>query len=78
MDNDDDKNNSYGNCDKLINEGIMILIEEYIITLVDNNICYLMTGKRKTSSANEPMFKFIMVGDSATGKSSLLIRYTKN
>ena len=37
-----------------------------------------MAMRRKTSSVNSPMFKFIMIGDSATGKSSLLVRYTKN
>lgn len=36
------------------------------------------TYRRRTLTSYEPMFKFIMVGDSATGKSSLLIRYTKD
>lgn len=30
------------------------------------------------STINEAMFKLIMIGDSGTGKSCLLTRYTKN
>ncbi len=37
-----------------------------------------MKPKRKTTSVGEAMFKFIMIGDSATGKSSLLTRYIKD
>jgi len=37
-----------------------------------------MQVRRRTSGANELMFKIIMIGDSATGKSCLLTRYTKD
>ena len=33
---------------------------------------------KKKAGRTDPTFKFIMVGNAATGKSSLLIRYTKN
>lgn len=35
-------------------------------------------SKRKPSGTNEVMFKLIMIGDSGTGKSCLLTRYTKD
>lgn len=37
-----------------------------------------MQARRRTSGANEAMFKIIMIGDSGTGKSCLLTRYTKD
>lgn len=37
-----------------------------------------MNSKRRTSGTNEAMFKLIMIGDSGTGKSCLLTRYTKD
>jgi GTPase SAR1 family protein len=37
-----------------------------------------MQVRRRTSGANEAMFKIIMIGDSGTGKSCLLTRYTKD
>ena len=37
-----------------------------------------MATRRRTSGANEAMFKLIMVGDSGTGKSCLLVRYIKD
>ena len=35
-----------------------------------------MKGRKKTS--NELLFKIIVIGESATGKSCLMIRYVKN
>lgn len=40
--------------------------------------CLGMSVRRRTSGANEAMFKLIMIGDSGTGKSCLLTRYTKD
>ena len=37
-----------------------------------------MSVRRRTSGANEAMFKLIMIGDSGTGKSCLLTRYVKD
>jgi GTPase SAR1 family protein len=34
--------------------------------------------KRLATSVNEAVFKLIMIGDSGTGKSCLLVRYTKD
>lgn len=38
----------------------------------------MKSTKRISSSVSEAMFKLIMIGDSGTGKSCLLTRYTKN
>ena len=35
-----------------------------------------MKGRKKTS--NELLFKIIVIGESATGKSCLMLRYVKN
>lgn len=37
-----------------------------------------MKAYRKSTGPNEAMFKLIMVGDSGTGKSCLLVRYIKD
>ena len=37
-----------------------------------------MSGRGRTSGVNEAMFKLIIVGNAGTGKSCLLIRYTKD
>jgi len=37
-----------------------------------------MNPRRRPSGANEAMFKLIMIGDSGSGKSCLLTRYTKD
>jgi GTPase SAR1 family protein len=37
-----------------------------------------MQATRRTSGANEAMFKIIMIGDSGTGKSCLLTRYIRD
>ena len=37
-----------------------------------------MKSHRRSSGANEAMFKLIMIGDSGTGKSCLLVRYIKD
>jgi GTPase SAR1 family protein len=37
-----------------------------------------MSSRRRGSGTNEAMFKLIMIGNSGTGKSCLLTRYTKD
>ena len=37
-----------------------------------------MTNYRRKSGANEALLKMIMIGDSGTGKSCLLVRYIKD
>ncbi len=38
----------------------------------------MSSNKKRTSGMGEAMFKLIMIGNSATGKSSLLVRYVKD
>lgn len=54
-----------------------IIIPVFCLLQMYNNIDR-MQARRRTSGANEAMFKIIMIGDSGTGKSCLLTRYTKD
>lgn len=56
----------------------LILNNALLVSYLLYKYSYHMQAKRRTSGTNEAMFKIIMIGDSGTGKSCLLTRYTKD